>query len=152
MDTTTKRGIQDARSSKRMIAENKREILFDAYVKRTWWWPKRRLFYYRDPDTVTSAGSVLERRVNRRASLRVRRLRLRSSTRSFRLLSCWLIQPTPLGRLLRNSASQRRASSARSCSSSCWAILHGKALTTLQQSGTLTTLPRANCFQHIGPG
>jgi hypothetical protein len=33
------------------MAENKREILFDAYVKRTWWWPKRRLFYYRDPDT-----------------------------------------------------------------------------------------------------
>jgi hypothetical protein len=36
--------MQDATSSKRMMAENKREILFDAYVKRTWWWPKRRLF------------------------------------------------------------------------------------------------------------
>ena len=51
MDITTKRGMQDATSSKRMMADNKREILFDAYVKRTWGWPKRRLFYYRDPDT-----------------------------------------------------------------------------------------------------
>ena len=51
MDITTKRGMRDATSSKRMMAENKREIPCDAYVKRTWWWPKRRLFYYRDPDT-----------------------------------------------------------------------------------------------------
>jgi len=47
----------------------------------------------------------------------------------------------------RNSASQRRNSSERSCSSSRWAVLHDKALTTLHQSATLTSHPRANCSQ-----
>jgi hypothetical protein len=48
IDVTSRAAFKKAKGPS---GEDKLKVLFDTFVARTWWWPKKKLFFYRDPIT-----------------------------------------------------------------------------------------------------